>query len=36
MPRLLRRNRYRKAETAAELGLATRTFYNKIKKYQLY
>lgn len=32
----LRRNRYKKAETAKELGMTTRTLYNKIKKYELY
>lgn len=31
----LRRNRYRKAQTAAELGITPRTLYNKVKKYGL-
>ncbi len=32
----LRRNRFRKGQTAAELGISTRTLYNKIVKYGLY
>ena len=31
----LARNGYRRAQTADELGMTTRTLYNKIKKYQL-
>ena len=32
----LRRNRFRRAETARELGISTRTLYNKSKKYRLF
>ena len=31
----LARNGFRRGQTAAELGITTRTLYNKIKKYGL-